>query len=523
MSDKKLRLAFARVNQETNALSPVKTTMADFRAVHHFAGDELLAMCAPDVMEVPSMFKNAELSGFVQELRRRTDVVLVPLVSAWATPSGPLTRACFDELCDELCARLRAAGPLDGLYLSLHGAMGVDDLDDPEGELLRRVRAAVGDALPVVVSYDLHGNLTRAVVERVDALVAYATNPHRDHKRCGARAGRILYDTVHKRARPTTAWRSLPMLLGGGVTLDFWPPLLAIFRRMRALERKGEVLSASLLTCHPWNKNPETGWSVVVVTDGDQAKAERLADELAEAAWATRHRLPPTFLSATAAVARAKGARLRRKLGAVVLSDASDVVSAGAPGENTELLRTLVDEGQGMLCYVPLRDPALVRELWDAPLGTKRRVRLGGKLDPARTRSLEADVELLSKTQAHGVDRALVLGIGTVRVCVVEGVALAMRPAFFSTLGLDPWKADVIVVKNFFPFRMFFLPLARLTLYVRTAGVTDFDAAFELTFAGPVHPKDPVDDWREANRRRHEHALAPPAPERPAVREPRAA
>ncbi len=507
MSHQKLRLAFARINQETNALSPVKTTLADFRAVHHFAGDELLAMCAPKAMEVPSMFKNAELSGFVQELQRHDDVEPVPLLSAWATPSGPLTRECFDTLCDELLAALSAAGPLDGLYLCLHGAMGVDGLEDPEGEILRRVRAQVGAALPMVITYDLHGNLTGDVAEHVDALIAYATNPHRDHRTCGARAARILRDTVAKRLRPTTAWRSLPMLLGGGATLDFWAPLRSIFARMRKLERRGEVLSASLLTCHPWNQNPETGWSVVVVTDGDQAKAERLADELAEAAWATRHRLPPTFLTAEDAVARARGARLRRKLGAVVLSDASDVVSAGAPGENTELLRVLVEQGQGMLCYVPLRDPAVVAQLWDKPLGTKMRVSLGGKLDPARSRPLVVEAELKSKTQAHGVDRALVLGIGTVRVCVVEGVALAMRPAFFSTLGLDPWKADLIVVKNFFPFRMFFLPLSRLTLYVRTSGVTDFDAAFQLRFAGPVHPRDRVDDWREANQRRHQRSL----------------
>ncbi|MBI1947984.1 MAG: M81 family metallopeptidase [Deltaproteobacteria bacterium] len=524
MNAPKLRLAFARINQETNALSPVKTTVADFESVHWFKGDELLAMCAPTAMEVPSMFKNAELSGFVQAMQRMPDVELVPLMSAWATPSGPLTRSCFEALCDDLCGRLAGAGQLDGLYLSLHGAMGVDGMDDPEGEIVRRVRATLAEhgqeSLPLVVSYDLHGNLTRAVAEGVDALVAYATNPHRDHRRCGARAGRILYDTVLKRARPTTAWRSLPMLLGGGTTLDFWPPLLSIFRRMRKLERRGEVLSASLLTCHPWNKNPETGWSVVVVTDGDQDKAERLADELAEAAWATRHVLPPTFVSAQDAVARAKNARLRRKLGAVVLADASDVVSAGAPGENTELLRVLVEQGQGMLCYVPLRDPALVEELWDAPLGARRCVAIGGKLDPSRTRPLEAEVTVLSKTQAHGVDRALVLGIGTVRACVVEGVALAMRPAFFSTLGLDPWKADVIVVKNFFPFRMFFLPLARLTMYVRTSGVTDFDAAFQLRFAGPVHPKDPIDDWHEADRRRHALPFAPPDS---SAREPRAA
>jgi microcystin degradation protein MlrC len=107
------------------------------------------------------------------------------------------------------------------------------------------------------------------------------------------------------------------------------------------------------------------------------------------------------------------------------------------------------------------------------------------------------------KCVGHGVARTVVLAIGTVRVVVVEGPALAIRPAFFTNAGLDVWKADVVVVKNFFPFRMFFLPMARKTIYVRTAGVTDFDASFTLDFAGPMHPKDVVLDWRETDARRH--------------------
>lgn len=497
-----MRLAFARINQETNALSPVLTELADFKQTHWLQGAALLAACSKGGQEVEGMFKNAELSGFVQEVGKRAE--LVPLTSAWAVPSGPLSRACYDALLETITAQLRdahALAPLDGVYLCLHGAMGVQGVVEPEASVIRSVRAVVG-AIPVVVTFDLHGNVTRDVIEASTALIAYATNPHRDHASTGRKAARLLIATCQGKARPTMAWRTLPMLLGGGTTLDFAPPLLSIFMRMRALERKGEVVSASLLTCHPWNAHPELGWSVVVVTDGDQAKAERLADELAERSWATRHALPPRFDTPTQAIARARSAGVRRKLGCVVLADASDVVSAGAPGESTALLGELITQAQGLLCYVPLRDPTVVAALWSHPIGDEVNVTLGGKLDPARNAPLAVRARLENKTRSHGVERTLVLAVGTVKIVVVEGPALAIRPSFFANAGLSPWQADVIVVKNFFPFRMFFLPLARLTIYVRTGGVTDFDAAFALTFAGKVHPRDQVSDWHEADKRR---------------------
>jgi microcystin degradation protein MlrC len=510
-----LRLAFGRFAQETNCLTPLPTELRDFEATHLLAGAELLAACGPDRTEAEGFLKNAELSGFVKECRRRGGVELVPLVSAWAVPAGPLTTRCFEELLERILRPLREAGPLDGVYLCLHGAMGVEGMEEAEGEILRRVRALVGPAVPVVVTFDLHGNLTREVMQHADAVIAYATNPHRDHASTGRKAARALIGAAREGTRLTMAWRTLPMLLGGGTTLDFFPPLLDIFRRMRALERRGEILSASVLTCHPWNKHPELGWSVVVVTDGDEQQAERIADELAGRAWGVRHRLPPRFDTPELAIARAKGARLRRKLGVVTLADASDVVSAGAYGESTALLGALLEKAQGLLCYHPIRDAEVVEQVWHRQIGDTVEVSLGGKVDPARNAPLAVRAVLEKKSRSHGVERTLVLAVGTVKIVVVEGPCLAIRPAFFENAGLSPWQADIIVVKNFFPFRMFFLPLSRLTIYVRTRGVTDFDAAFDLRFAGPMHPRDHVADWREADRRRrlgaHASSAAPGA------------
>lgn len=513
MTTRRLRLGYLRINQETNSLSPQKTTWADFLRTHYVEGRALAEITKPYRREVEGMFMNVELSGFVRGAKREggRDVELVPLLSAWASPSGPLSKECYEELCARMREHLKRAGRLDGLYLCLHGAMNAEGTRDPEADFVRIAREIVGDDVPIVASFDLHANLTKEKLAGIDIPLAYKTNPHRDHFAIGAQAGTLLVRAARREIEPVVAWRSLPMILGGGVTIDFLPPMRSIFRRLHELEEKEGVLAASVCMCHPWNDHPELGWSVVVVTDGTRTRAEeraeRFADELADRCWRVKDKLPPPFANARDAIRAARRARLRRKVGIVTMADVSDVVSAGATGENTKLLRAFLEEGQGLVTYLPLRDPVAIEELWPLPEGSRVKVSLGGKIDPARNEPLEVEGTLAIKREAHGFDRVVVLDVGSVRVIVVEGPALAIKPSFFTSAGLDPWKADVVVVKNFFPFRLFFLPLSRKTIYVSTGGITDPDAALALSFAGPVHPKEPVFDWREADRRRRESAL----------------
>jgi microcystin degradation protein MlrC len=524
-SPRPIRIAFARVQQETNTLSPVLTTMEDFAKTHLLGGDALLGAIEPDVVEAEGFLRSAELTGFAEGARDEaalsgSEVELVPLCSAWAVPSGPLTRACFEEIAERVLTPLRRAHadrPVDAVFLSLHGAMGVQDLplgveDSPDSELVRRVREVVGD-VPIGVTLDLHGNLCPGLVNRTQIIQAYRTNPHRDHVAVGARVGRVLVRTVRGEAHPVQAWRSLPMLLGGGTTLDFWPPMRAIFQHIRDLDKDPRVLAASVMMVHPWNDHKELGWSTLVTTDGQPELADRLADELAERAWEVRHSLPPRFKTAEEAIRLAREARLGRKLGVVVMADVSDVVTAGAPGDNTRLLSALLRDGSDLTAYVPLRDPALVDELWGKHQpGDVVTVVVGGKLDPKRGVPIELTAKIHGMPRAHGVERMVVLENGGVKLVVTEGPAFAIRPAFYETAGLSVMAADVVIVKNFFPFLMFFLPYSRKTLFVKTAGVTDFDAAYDLDFAGPIHPRDWVTEWRPTDQRRRKRASTKPAP-----------
>jgi microcystin degradation protein MlrC len=497
-----LRIAYGRISCESHALSPVLTTRADFERTHLVSGDALHRACQAGGVEVPGFLRDAELSGFVRAARAaRVAVDAVPLFSAWAVPGGPMARATFDRFVDELLSGLRGAGALDGVFLALHGALCVPGVGDPEGELLRAVRAQVG-AIPIGATFDLHANLTLAKVRSVDVLCAYRTNPHRDHARVGARCGALLIGAILGEVRPRVAWRSLPLVLGGGTTVDFLPPMRALYRWMRRAERDPRVLYVSLFQNQPWLDHEEVGWATCVVTDGEDALAEALADELAERVWATRHEEPPVFLGAEEAIDAARRARWARRLGAVLMCDASDIVGAGGTGDNTRLLRALLERGADLRALVPVRDPEATARLWDTPAGRRVALPVGGTID-ARNPSLAVDGRVVRRHESASFGRMVVLQVERAQIVLTDGPNLVMRPSFYTAVGLDPWRADVVVVKSFFPFRLFFAAMNRRTLYVRTEGITDLDAAIrEIPWAHPVWPRDPVEDWRAADLRR---------------------
>ena len=297
----KKRIAFARISQETNALSPVLTEWCDFTQTHFLEGADLLAACSTLNHEAKGFMRSAELSGFLRAVRGDKSVVPVPLFSAWAVPGGPLSSACFASVEQRLKDSLRAAGPLDAMFLCLHGAMGAQGICDPDARLIEAARSVVGD-IPLVTSYDLHANLTAAKVAAAPMLAAYRTNPHRDHAAVGYKLTQLLLDTLHGRRAPSIAWRTLPMILGGGRTLDFLSPMRAVFHQLKKLERHPRVLNISLFMCHPWNDHPDLGWAVHVITDGDPELAESIAGELADTVWGLREILPPPFASADQAI-----------------------------------------------------------------------------------------------------------------------------------------------------------------------------------------------------------------------------
>jgi len=488
-----------RIAQESNALSPKLTEIDDFGIDQ--SGAALMQATSRKGDEAPGFLKNAELSGFRRAVDAHTaPVEVVPLFSLWAVPAGPLSQRATDAIRARLRAALHDAGPLDALFVSLHGAMVGEGGTAPEELFLADMREILGDGVLIAATIDLHAHLTQRFMDPLDILAAYRTNPHRDHATTGQRCGTMLLDALTGALRPTMAWRSLPMALGGGTTLDFASPMRGIFRWMKQVEKDPSVRYVSLCMVHMWLDEPHAGWATVVVTNGDQAKAEQLAEELAEKAWAVRHQLPPELPSAEEAIRQAREARLRRRMGTICMSDASDMVGAGAPGDNTQLLRALIEQGRGMRVYAPIRDEHVVDDVWERPVGSAVRVTLGGRHDHSPALPVAGVLRSRHDTQSFG--RVVVLTVDHVEIVVTSGPPLAMKPSFYRDVGLRPSRADICVVKSLFPFRLYFAFHNRKTIYAKTRGATDFDAAWRQEFALPTHPKDAVDQWRPTDRSR---------------------
>jgi microcystin degradation protein MlrC len=484
------RIAVAEISQETNSFSPVPTTLADFEAEGIWRGSEIIDR---------SLGAKTAIGGFLKAVHElgRGEVEVVPLLRASAIPGGAVKREVYEQFKAEIVEGLRAAGRIDGVYLPLHGAMGVEGMLDPEGDLLEAVRSVVGPEVPVGYSFDQHANLTRRRAELATFIVGYKTNPHRDHVRTGYDSTRILLGAVRGEVKPVMVVRKLRLLKGGGMDIDFLPPMRSIFRRMKKMERADGVLSVSIFPVHLWLDDPELGWSTVAVTDGDPALAEKTADELADRCWAVRAVPHAKGLTPEEAVAIAKRSGFARFFGTIVLCDAADTTGTGAPGDGTKVLKALLAEGRDLVSYVPVRDPVAVARLWDAPEGGTVTVSVGGGLAPQYNSPVEVTGTVFRKS-ANERGRSVILKSGGVHVILTELPETAAKPGYFSGLGLSPWKADLVVVKNLFPFRYNYVLYNRMTLEVLTPGASDVDV-HRLPYTRiprPIYPLDEIGDWR---------------------------
>ncbi len=495
-----LRIAYGRIFHEANAYSPVPTGRDAFTRMHHVQGEALAAAAAPLGSELAGYMPAAELSGCVAAAKVAGEVETIPLSSALAVPSGPLLRETFDWLLTDLRERLAAAMRVDGVYLALHGSMQVLDLvGAPEAAILRAVREVVGPEVRVAVSYDLHANLSAGTVEPADILVGYRRNPHWDLAQTGFRATSLLVRTLRGDVCPVHAWRKLPMVLGGGTTIDFVKPMSRVFSAMRALEKNPAVLSASLFMVHPYTDAEQLGWAVHVCTDGDKGLAARLADELADRAWKVRHDdLPPMY--AVADALSEVVARRARTFGPITLVDVDDIVGAGAPGGNTRIIAELVARPAGLRAYVPVHDPAVVEQLWSAPIGSRVDVVFTGTPGYEQP-PVAANVTVAAR---HDGDfgrtvRCDLVGhdAAGVSIAATEHAPLPIHPKFWSELGLQARKADLIVQKNFFHYRIFYAAISFVHLPVISAGATSLQRVRERDYGMPMWPGSDPGDWRD--------------------------
>lgn len=486
----RLTVAVAEIAQETNSFSPVLTTLRDFEAAGILYGQDVLDKGAT---------KGTALGGFLQAIADHGDgqIGVLPILRARAMSGGPVERPVYDRFKKELLDGLKAAPRIDGVYLALHGAMGVEGMRDPEGDLLTAIRAALGSSVPIGISHDLHANITRVRAELATFIVGYKTNPHRDFYRTGYDSGDLLAGTVLGKIHPVMAVGKMKLLKGGGMNIDFLAPMNKVFRFMAKAEKRTGVLSVSTFPVHIWLDDEELGWTTVAITDGNADLAAATADEIADVAWSIRAVPHPKSYTAEEAVAAAKKRWLARNTGTLVICDVADAVGAGAPGENTWILKALLEGAPTLVSYVPIRDAEAARAAFGTAAGETVTVTVGGKLETTFNRPLEFTGQVVRASEGD-LGKTVVIRHQGVHLIVSELAPAATHPRFFRDLGLRVGGADVVVVKNLFPFRYNYIAVNRGTLDVETPGTSGVNV-FELGYRKiprPIYPLDQIGSWR---------------------------
>lgn len=453
-SGRRPRVAILGMHLESNAFAPV-TTAADFRGRCFQQGAAIMENARARAPEWP-----LEVPGFVAEMARTGDWEPVPILVTGAEPGGPAEHRFVQDCLAYMRAGLRAALPLDAVYITNHGAMTTTEDTDPDGALYAMVRAVVGPDVPVAATVDLHCNPSERMVESVDVLIGYLTNPHVDMRERGAEAARALREMIGG-AKTSAAFIRLPIVAPTVTLLTAAGPyadLIAMGQRLKG----PEIMNVTVLGGFAFSDTPKNGLAVIVTARGsDPAPARRLAHRIAQAAWADRQRYRPRLTPLPEAVAMAKACGDDPDRPALIFADVADNPGGGGGGNTTWMLQALRESGvRGALLGVFI-DPALAAEAHRRGVGARFDAVFNSAGETAEAKRYAAPARVLSLHDGRCVGRrgifagasidlgpCAALDLGGVTVVVGSERNQCADPVFFEMMGLDIGRARSVVVKS---------------------------------------------------------------------------
>ncbi|MGH2533600.1 MAG: M81 family metallopeptidase [Thermomicrobiales bacterium] len=439
------RILIAECKQEVSTFNPALSSYGDF-----------VTSCGGEVVSY-HLGLSSEVGGALGVFTE-AGVEAVGAFSARAiTSGGTLAAADWDRLARDFLAGVAAAwgtGEIDGVFFAMHGAMCAANDVDPEGYLLQATRRIVGEAVPIVLSIDLHGIVTDRMLRHVDALAAYHTYPHNDFAETGARAARLLLRIVRREVKPVTAMVRIPALVRGDELITETGLIGGRIRECQAFEAAGG-LAGNMFWGNPFTDVPDLCSYSLLIADDDAAWASREAVAIAERFWADRAAMQAPLVGLDDAVRQASELVGQ---GTVVLVDAADATSSGASGDSNAILRGLMKHGYQGRSLHPIVDAPAVRDAFAAGVGNRVTTTLGATLDPGRFAPLpvEGAVRLLSDgrfvNESHGTEwfagATAVLDVGKHTVVVTSRPVSLYDRSLFLANGQDPRRFDLVVQKS---------------------------------------------------------------------------
>lgn len=474
-------IAVGGIQHETNTFAPTKADLKAFQT----GGSRPPLTTGPDLFPRVKG-KNLPIAGFVEQAEA-LDHHTYALTWGSAAPSDVVTEQAFEHIAGLILDGLQSAPPIDAVYLCLHGAMVTEHLQDGEGELLRRVREAIGPDKPLVASLDLHSNTTPEMMAHADLMVAYRTYPHVDMADTGARTARVLDEILRRNQKPAKAFEQLPFLIPLNWQCTMMQPAEGLYARLAEME-SGDLMHASFTPGFPAADIHHCGPSVFTYGWTEQAAREscrRLADDVLglESDFAGVIYTPDEGVKEAMRLA----ARATRP---IVIADTQDNPGAGSDSNTAGMLRALVENRAEGAALGLMVDPAAAEIAHRSGVGSEVNLSFGGHSGVDGDEPFDAlyTVETLHdgrfdatgpfyKGAEFNLGPSACLKIGGTRVVLACNKVQLADQAMYRFVGIEPTEENILVNKSSVHFRADFAPIAEEILVCAAPGPMIADPA----------------------------------------------
>lgn len=487
-----MRVAIGGVIHETNTFCKGLTPATDFR---QWAGEEII-----------KQNKGVRsYAGGAIEAAERLGIELIPTFVASATPSATIARDAYESLRDRVLDGIREAGDLDAVCLTLHGAGVAEGYDDIEGDMVRRTREIVGDDTPIVVTLDLHGNMTQEMVDHADALFPCHFYPHIDMYERGQEAIEMIPKLIAGEIKPAKHLTVMPMVIP--TTTSNLPPIKDINEICFEHEQHPKVIDCAM--CHGFAPAdiPQIGITIMVMTDNDPDLAKSVAEDVAGKIWERREEFRPTLRTAEEAIQAALATEGRP----VVLNEASDNPGGGGPGDGTHLLRAMLAAGLNDATFGFIWDPVVAEQAHEAGPGATIDIELGGRTEELHGEPIRTSAYVKSVTDGKFIQQSPMgqggrIDLGKMARLIIDGVDVIVGSRRSQTLdaelfllhGIDVMRYKIVAIKSSAHFRAGFEPIAHAIIQADTPGLNSVDLS-SFTYHRvnrPIWPLDEDVNWR---------------------------
>ena len=483
-----MKIAIASVMQESNSFAPAQSLLSDFQI--HVGAESTIYRGT-----------NTEMGGFLEGCEE-LGLEVLPLLSAWALPAGPVGETALDEVCELLLRQMQDA-EFEGLVIALHGAWLSTTRPSADAELIRRIRTKIKDEIPIVATLDLHANVRPALLEGLWGAIGYRTYPHVDMAETGKKAVHLLAGILKTGHRPALFWLPIPFLAPPQAATTEHGPLQELFLRLDEQLKDLGCVSSSFFCVQPWLDIEKTGSSFLVVANSRQPKIAEVVRGIASRLWDQRFEFEVEWVGPESLVSKLEQFRA----GPVMVSEGYDATTGGAPGDHPGLLQTLLPHIEKLSACIFLVDPVAAREAKRLGVDGVFRGNLGASLDKRFSEpvSVKGRIRYLSDgvfTLRGPVFTGKKIDMGPTAVLELEGldVVVASRavmtidPELYRSQGIEPRDRRVVGVKSPSLFIPGFQDMLAGVLYLDMPGVCR-GRLREITFRNINRPIHPLDDF----------------------------